>query len=390
MEFRSIQDIWREKKRSWDKLTLDRLVSALEDNVLEGMWKRLCMFAWIESGVRLDRTSKEEAEGALLKFIVEKCKLVSRPKSFIELARRTCKAAWLEQEGNPFESEAISRLIKRTVIVKTKAPKAHKGVLPITSFLVRLWAKYGDPEQYDIELLRTITFMVLCMARMQRISCMYRINRDEVSLKGERALVLPIMGDKMDKGMNGSIITVFATKEGNPFDPIKLWTRYEERTRKQAEAFRENKSMYLEKLARKGKKGREYALVARNMTPMFFTKSTADFYQQTSMETLIRLLLRELGFTKDSLNRTITPGSLRKSARMAARRQGYEEALLDAISGWKQKTVPRAHYKDYVVPNKTSDVIFNTEALLKTISRKREDIPHNFKLEEEWLFETRS
>ncbi len=61
--------------------------------------------------------------------------------------------------------------------------------------------------------------------------------------------------------------------------------------------------------------------------PMFFHKTNLEIFQQTSMESAIRNLLKELDLQADVLDRKITPGSLRKSARMVAKKAGMEDSM---------------------------------------------------------------
>mmetsp|Transcript_33393 Transcript_33393/g.93722 ORF Transcript_33393/g.93722 Transcript_33393/m.93722 type:complete len:105 (+) Transcript_33393:407-721(+) len=80
------------------------------------------------------------------------------------------------------------------------------------------------------------------------------------------------------------------------------------------------------------------------------------------MQTQVRELLRELGLKLDPRKIAITPGSLRRSARIAARRSGLLDEELDAIGLWKPKTVGNKHYDDFLVPEDLSDTILQTDA----------------------------
>jgi uncharacterized protein Yka (UPF0111/DUF47 family) len=58
-----------------------------------------------------------------------------------------------------------------------------------------------------------------------------------------------------------------------------------------------------------------------------------------SMDTCIRKLLSKIDLTTNHLKKALTLGSLRKTGRNIAKKVKFEEAELDVIGNWKQKTI---------------------------------------------------
>jgi hypothetical protein len=68
-----------------------------------------------------------------------------------------------------------------------------------------------------------------------------------------------------------------------------------------------------------------------------------------------------------------------------AKKAGMEDSLMDAIGGWKQKSVPKDHYEDYCMPRETSDIILHSDIMLEILSRETNKLPLSFKWEDEWI-----
>jgi hypothetical protein len=90
------------------------------------------------------------------------------------------------------------------------------------------------------------------------------------------------------------------------------------------------------------------------------------------MQTKVRNLFKELDLVKDFKRRNITPGSVRKSGRMSAKLAGkYDDPLLDAIRGWKQKSLPKEFYEDFMVPKETTNVILWVNVFMRMWREKK-------------------
>jgi hypothetical protein len=69
------------------------------------------------------------------------------------------------------------------------------------------------------------------------------------------------------------------------------------------------------------------------------------------------------------MNRKISPGYIRKSAWMTAKKAGFLEAKLNAIRHWTHKSILREYYKDFVVPRDTSDVILQSDLVAEAVEK---------------------
>ena len=88
------------------------------------------------------------------------------------------------------------------------------------------------------------------------------------------------------------------------------------------------------------------------------------------MQTDISKLFQTLRLEFDRRGAKITPGCLRKSGRQIALEANIKEATLDAIGGWKQRSVSRQSYQDFELPAGFSDIVLKSDELLKTIKEK--------------------
>jgi len=156
------------------------------------------------------------------------------------------------------------------------------------------------------------------------------------------------------------------------------------------ERFKADKKAILDEMSRKSKKHEAAAQDLAEITPMFFALGgDKKPFLLTSMQTQVRDLFKEVGVVNDFIMRKITPGSIRKSARMVAKlKGGYDDALLDAIGGWKQKSLPREFYEDFMVPKDATETILRVEDF-KRVDPKSAEITGQPTFDEEvWIQES--
>jgi len=330
----------------------------------------LSYFTKEKTGKWFLQIKEEEKEKIIVNFIALRTKEVNKPGPMMMNIRRVInRISEATKIRNPFNGNIVARYVKMNIKHNTKRIRERKGVIPLATLLFRIWTYWGEPESWSEERLRVITYLSIATARMFRMGSIFSCDRDLISIdeKG-RFMIMGVQGDKTDYEREGSRHCVWATLEKNPFNPVKLWRRYKEMTEERVEEFKRNRYEIVQKLA--NKEGSLYL----DKTPIFWccvtTTNKARPLAQTSMETQVRKLFEEMKLSKDHLRRRITPGSIRKSARMAARDGGLNEALLDAIGNWKQKTVGREHYEDFQIPENTSNIILQTERLSTLIEEE--------------------
>ena len=73
MEFRSISDLWKERKREWSGMALDLLLCSLDDNSIEAMWRRIWDFTLDRRQKSIFKLSAKQKEAVVINFIQEKC-----------------------------------------------------------------------------------------------------------------------------------------------------------------------------------------------------------------------------------------------------------------------------------------------------------------------------
>jgi hypothetical protein len=363
------------------------LTQPLSGGALESAWRRLNLFCWNKNGSTFLDMTKNLREASLVEYLSTTARSLERPESFISLVRRACNAVWIDQQDeSPFNSKLVASYCNTLVKKETKRNRNRKGVLPVATFLTRLWVKYGPPTRYNIETLRVVTCIILCLVRMRRISDIFVMDRTKTRIdKDKKFMLIPMRGDKTDIMRNGSTVCIYATVDAHPFNPITLWEMYCRKTAIQEAKYMQSPEYYKLALIQKNAKAKVEVEKMGDTPPMFFHKTNPEIFQQTSMESAIRNLLKELDLQADVLDRKITPGSLRKSARMVAKKAGMEDSLMDAIGGWKQKSVPKDHYEDYCVPRETSDIILRSDIMLEILSRETNKLPLSFKWEDEWI-----
>ena len=120
-------------------------------------------------------------------------------------------------------------------------------------------------------------------------------------------------------------------------------------------------------MSKRGRKQKEELEKYRTCTPLFFAEKKAEPYRIPSLQSDIRKLFSILRIKKDFLQRNITPGSIRKSARLQARLSGMQENELDAIGNWAAKTTAAEHYDEFFIPPDLSDTILNVPQVLEAV-----------------------
>jgi hypothetical protein len=116
----------------------------------------------------------------------------------------------------------------------TKELRKRKGIIPIATLFIRLYQVFGHPEGYKDDLLRMVTCISMCLAHMLHLADLYTVGREDIFVDPDkRFMLVPLFGNKNDYKREGMIDTIWRT-DGNPFDPIELWTLYEEKSREVA------------------------------------------------------------------------------------------------------------------------------------------------------------
>jgi hypothetical protein len=340
-EFQSIQDLWRARRKGWSERRLKTLVSGLSSGGLEAAWKKVWCFAR-NKGINILECQEEEVEEIVVEYIGMSAEALDRPKGMVETTKRAVKYALLGTgKRNPFKGELVEMYTKREVRESTKRGRKQKGVWPVITLLVRIVQVFGeDPYRYDETSLRTILAVVLCLVRMFRLADTFAIDAAEILFEeGNEYMILPMRGNKVDAAMEGMRAQVWAASN-NPFDPVRLMGIYLKKTQGRRKVFVEKREEILRQMRGRSKKHSERAGKWKYLTPLFMCLKKPEPLSKESMDTCVRKLLSEIDLTADHLGRALTPGSLRKTGRNIAKEAGFEEAELDAIGNWKQKTIP--------------------------------------------------
>ena len=138
---------------------------------------------------------------------------------------------------------------------------------------------------------------------MRRISDIFAMDRTKAKVdSGKKFMVIPMRGDKTDIMRNGSTVCIYATVDTHPFNPVALWEMYCRKT-----AMQEAKYMHLPEyfklaLIQKYAKAKGEVEKMGKAPPTFFHKMQPEIFQQMSMETAIRNLLKDLDLQTDVLN----------------------------------------------------------------------------------------
>ena len=83
MDFHSISDLWKERKREWSGTALNLLLCSLEDNSIEAMWRRIWDFTLDRRQKSIFELSAKQKEAVVFDFIQEKCANVKHPRHII-------------------------------------------------------------------------------------------------------------------------------------------------------------------------------------------------------------------------------------------------------------------------------------------------------------------
>lgn len=307
-----------------------------------------------------------------------------KPKPTISNLRRAITYA-LAGTGikNPFEGDLLRQFVVQIVKQKTKSKRRRKGVIDVGVLLVRFLQVYGIPSEekpWQEGVLRIATFLSLGLTRMFRTADIYAICRDEIRIKNDgEYMLVEVFGNKIDSNREGSTACIWSSQEKNPFCPVRLWRQYEEVTREKAELFKKERQSILRKMG-DNMAGEREAEKFEERTPLFYqlgkpaTEGKMPF-RQASMTTQVKKVLGEVRLKTDRLDRSIKPGSIQKSGRMAARAGGFTDAWLDAIGNWSHQSVGREYYEDFMVPRNTTDVILNSETVMEQMGKGIEESP---------------
>jgi hypothetical protein len=370
--FYSIKDLWTIRKRLWPQEAIISLQESARTGGVETTWKKIWSFC-MDRGISLLHDDSEVTQAMLIEYIASKVRGLQRPQAFVDLVKRAIAHAFMaSNKPNPLrDDELIKKYLKKEVKDNTKRPRNRKGVLHIATTLIRCYQVYGDPKTYTETRLRVVVAMIIAMAKIFRIGDLYSINAAEVKFHSQlEYVILPLRGYKVDPLSEGSLACVWATSN-NPFNPVELLWNYMELTKDRREYFENNRDGVLEHMKNRSNKHHIYAqkLERSGMVPLFWCQKMWEPYCQGSMESDIRKLLDELQIKRDFMNRKISPGCIRKSARMTAKKAGFLEAELDAIGHWTHKSVPREYYEDFVVPRDTSDVILQSDLVAEAVEK---------------------
>ena len=96
-----------------------------------------------QKGVTFYDAQEDSREATLVEYLAAMVRSLERPESFISLVRRACNAVWIDHpKKSPFSCKLVSSYCNTLVKKETKRNRNRKGVLPIATFLTRLWVKY--------------------------------------------------------------------------------------------------------------------------------------------------------------------------------------------------------------------------------------------------------
>jgi hypothetical protein len=271
MGFRSIQGIWREHLK-WDDKALDILCLVLKRSSLEGAWNRVWNYGK-GKGVDIYRDNYDVSQEVIVRYIEEKAKDLKRPGAFIALLRRAVTHAFTDSgTRNPCDGHLLSKYTRMCVVKHTKVARQRKGLIPILTFLARTYQKYGHPDDFNKDLLRTTTCVMLCLVKMFWLGDIYKVGREDIVYEKKDAfMILSVLGNKVDQNIEGSTECIWKADTGFPFDPVRMWRRYEAISRRSANKFNENRQFILTTWKeKKTKQSEELARQWETRTPMFF------------------------------------------------------------------------------------------------------------------------
>ena len=117
MEFHSISDLWKERKREWSGTALNLLLHSLDDNSIEAMWRRIWDFTLDRRQKSTFELSAKQKEAVVIDFIQEKCMNVKWPRHIIVAVRRTLGFAVKDAD---WPSPLASNLVKKFIDMKIK------------------------------------------------------------------------------------------------------------------------------------------------------------------------------------------------------------------------------------------------------------------------------
>jgi hypothetical protein len=257
--FYNIKDLWTIRKRLWPQEAIISLQKSARTSGVETTWKKIWSFC-INRRISLLHDDLEVIQAMLIEYIASKVRGLLQPQTFVDLVKKAIAHAFMaSNKPNPLrDDELIKKYLKKEVKDNTKKPRNRKGVLHITTTLIRCYQVYDDLKTYTKTRLRVVVAMIIAIAKIFHIKDLYSINTAEVKFHSQlEYVILPLRRYKVDPLSEGSLACVWATLN-NLFNPMELLWNYIDLTKDRREYFENNCDGVLEHMKNRSNKHHIY------------------------------------------------------------------------------------------------------------------------------------
>lgn len=273
----------------------------------------------------------EEAETSVLQFIEQVTNRSDSPAAIIRSARAAIAELHLAKDiESPFGIRRLEKAIKTLITERTTRATAQAGTFDVALLIDRIRVRWPDDSTLTLTDLRAKAILLLGIARCARAACLAATKRlEQRPDDGSKLYVLEI-GHKTDANREGTRSIVYSSGDVRAC-PVSTVRTYMQMTAQQAERWE--------------------AAHPDQLAPLFLSlRGSPDCLKAETISSIISSSLESLGFTVDSWGRKLTGHSVRRSARQAAQRAGFDDRVIDFVGKWKNDTSASRRYEDPTTP----------------------------------------